>query len=139
MDKQILEQYIDACEQLKDVKRDIEELKKRKRQQEQDAVKGSSHDFPYTMQTFHIEGIAYPLMQTMENEEHLECILKDRLQNAAVIKRDVEAWINTIPMRMQRIIRYRFFDGMTWEQVARKIGRRATSDSVRKEYENYMR
>lgn len=41
-------------------------------------------------------------------------------------------WINTIPVRMQRIIRYRIFEGMTWEQVAIRMGRGATEISMKK-------
>ena len=54
------------------------------------------------------------------------------------IKQDVEMWINTIPVRMQRIIRYRLFQGMTWEQVAIRMGCGATGDSVRMEYVRFM-
>ena len=49
LDKQILEQYIDACELIKDTKEEIRKLRKRRSQIEQDSVKGSSHEFltPY--------------------------------------------------------------------------------------------
>ena len=45
----------------------------------------------------------------------------------------------TIPQRMQRIIRYRVFEEMTWAEVAQRMGRRATPDGIRKEYENFMK
>ena len=45
MDKQILVQYIDACAQVEDTKREILKLKKARKRIEQDAVKGSSHEF----------------------------------------------------------------------------------------------
>lgn len=57
MDKQILEQYIDACELIKDTKEEIKKLRKRRTQIQQDSVKGSSHEFPYTLQTYHLEGL----------------------------------------------------------------------------------
>ena len=41
LDKQILEQYIDACELIKDTKEEIGKLRKRRRQIQQDSVKGS--------------------------------------------------------------------------------------------------
>ena len=59
LDKQILEQYIDACELIKDTKDEIRKLRKRRSQIEQDSVKGSSHEFPYTLQTYHLEGLGY--------------------------------------------------------------------------------
>ena len=43
MDKQILEQYIDACELIKDTEEEIRKLRKRRRQIQQDSVKGPSH------------------------------------------------------------------------------------------------
>lgn len=138
MDKQILRDYIDACESVKETKRDLLELQRAKKRREQDVVKGSSHEFPYTAKTFHIGGIAYPLVQEPGEEERLEEILRERLRNAERIKHDVEAWLNTIPMRMQRIIRYRIFEELPWEQVAIKLGRRATADGVRMEYVRFM-
>lgn len=138
MDKRILEQYIDACAQVKETEAELEKIRRAKKRQEQDAVKGSSHDFPYTMQTYRIEGLAYASMQEPGAEDRLEEVLKERLRNAARIKQDVEVWINTIPVRMQRIIRYRIFERMTWEQVAIRMGRGATGDSVRVEYVRFM-
>ena len=139
MDKRILSDYIDACAQVKETKEALLKLRKAKKRREQDAVKGSSHEFPYTAQTFHIEGIAYPLVQDPGEEERLEEILRERLRNAERIKHDVEAWLNTIPMRMQRIIKYKIFEGLTWNQVAIRMGRKATADGVRMEYVNFMK
>ena len=139
MDKQILKDYIDACAQVKETKDALQKLQKAKKRREQDAVKGSSHEFPYTAQTFHIEGIAYPLVQDPGEEDRLEEILRERLRNAERIKHDVEAWLNTIPMRMQRIIKYKIFEGLTWNQVAIRMGRKATADGVRMEYVNFMK
>lgn len=138
MDKRILEQYIDACAQVKETEAELEKIRRAKKRQEQDAVKGSSHDFPYTMQTYRIEGLAYASMQEPGAEDRLEEVLKERLRNAARIKQDVEVWINTIPVRMQRLIRYRIFEGMTWEQVAIRMGRGATEASVKMEYLRFM-
>ncbi len=139
MDKHILEQYIDACAQVKETKAELERFRRAKKRQEKDAVKGSSHDFPYTMQTYRVEGLAYASMRELGEEDHLEEVLKERLRNAARIKQDVEVWINTIPVRMQRIIRYRIFEGLAWEQVAMRMGRGATGDSVRMEYVKFMK
>lgn len=138
MDKRILSDYIDACAQVKETKEALLKLRKAKKRRELDAVKGSSHEFPYTAQTFHIEGIAYPLVQDPGEEDHLEEILRERLRNAERIKHDVEAWLNTIPMRMQRIIRYRIFEELPWAEVAARMGRRATEASIKMEYLRFM-
>ena len=138
MDKRILEDYIDACAQVKETKEALLKLRKAKKRREQDAVKGSSHEFPYTMQTYHLDGLAYAVVMDPGEEDHLEEILRERLRNAERIKHDVEAWLNTISIRMQRIIRYRIFEELPWEQVAIKLGRRATADGVRMEYVRFM-
>ena len=138
MDKQILEQYIDACELIKDTKEEIGKLRKRRRQIQKDSVKGSAQEFPYTLQTYHLEGLGYAAVKDPDELDRMEELLAERIRNAERIKRQVEAWLNTVSPRMQRIIRYRVFEDMTWAQVAMKMGRKATADSVRMEFERFM-
>ena len=139
MDKEILKQYIDACEQVKEAKADILRLKKNRKKIVQDRVSGSAHEFPYTAKSFHIEGLSYPVVKEPDELERREAILQERLQKAEEIKRQVEAWMLTIPQRMQRIIRYRVFEELSWNEVAIRMGRKATADSVRMEYTNFMK
>ena len=139
MDKQILKDYIDACAQVKETKEALLKLRKAKKRRELDAVKGSSHEFPYTMQTYHLDGLAYAAVMDPGEEDRLEEILRERLRNAERIKHDVEAWLNTISMRMQRIIKYKIFEGLTWNQVAIRMGRKAPADGVRMEDVNLMK
>ena len=139
MDKEILKQYIDACEQVKEAKADILRLKKNRKKIVQDRVSGSAHEFPYTAKSFHIEGLSYPVVKDPDELDRREAVLRERLRRAEEIKRQVEAWMLTIPQRMQRIIRYRIFEELPWGEVAIKMGRRATADSVRMEYTNFMK
>ena len=67
-----------------------------------------------------------------------EELLEKRKEDAEKIKTRVEEWMNTIPVRMQRIIRYKIFEGLTWQQVAKKIGRKATEISLKKEYQRFF-
>ena len=138
MDKQILEQYIDACELIKDTKEEIRKLRKRRSQIQQDSVKGSSHEFPYTLQTYHLEGLGYAAVKNPDELDRMEKLLEERIRNAEKIKRQVEAWLNTVSPRMQRIIRYRIFEELTWVQVAVKMGRKATEEGIRKEFIRFM-
>lgn len=139
MDKQILEQYIDACELIKDTKDEIRKLRKHRSQIQQDSVKGSSHEFPYTLQTYHLEGLGYAAVRDPDELDRMEKLLEERIRNAEKIKRQVEAWLNTISPRMQRIIRYRIFEELTWAQVAVRMGRKSTPDGIRKEFEAFMK
>lgn len=137
MDKSILNDYIDACKLIKETEEDIRELERRK-EIVHDSVKGSNPDFPYQPQSFRIEGIREETQDRSCLEDDRQ-ILEERKANAKKLKLDVEAWMNTIPMRMQRIIKYKIFEGLTWEQVAQKMGRKTTGEAVRKEFENFMR
>lgn len=138
MDKQILEQYIDACELIKDTKEEIRKLRKRRSQIQNDSVKGSMQEFPYTLQTYHLEGLGYATVKDPDELDRMEDLLVERIKNAERIKRQVETWLNTISPRMQRIIRYKVFEEMTWAQVAVKMGRKATEEGIRKEFIRFM-
>lgn len=138
MDKQILYQYIDACELVKETEEEIRRIKRQRKRIEQDVVKGSSHDFPYTPANFHVEGLSYSVIKDPRSLEAQEQILEQRKAAAEKIKLQVEEWLVTVPPRMQRIIRYKVFDGLTWGQVAAKMGRKATVASVKMEFQRFM-
>lgn len=137
MDKAILQDYIDACELVKETEAEIRKLDRKKRTVVQTNVKGSSPEFPYIEQHFKIQGTAF----TVKDDSRLryeEKALAQRKARADEVRRQVDEWLLTVPIRMQRIIRYRYLEGLTWEQVATRMGRRATGDSVRKELERFF-
>lgn len=101
-------------------------------------MKGSMHEFPYVEQHFKVQGTTF----TVKDDSRLryeEKLLEQQKANAEQVKLQVEEWMLTIPSRMQRIIRYRYLEGMSWGQVAVKMGRRATADSVRMELERFLK
>ena len=116
----------------------IRQLQKNRKTVVVDAVKGSMHDFPFAAKSFKVAGIAHSVLEDPGQLDREELILEERKAAAAQIKSQVEAWLNTIPVRMQRIIRYRDFEELTWRQVAMKMGRKATEDSVRMEYQRFF-
>lgn len=137
MDKNILNDYIDACALVQETERDIRALKKKRKTIIQTNVSGSNPDFPYQPQHFKIEGTTF----TYADDSALrwdEGLLEHRKANAEKIKLNVEEWMLTIPARMQRIIRWKFLEELTWEEVAVKMGRKATGDSVRLEFQRFM-
>jgi len=137
MEKHILEQYVDACGQVRETEKEIRKLEGRRRKV-QDSVKGSNPEFPYEARSFHVEGTAEEASDylTLKYEEQF---LKEQKAQAQKLKLEVEAWMRTLPIRKQRIIRMRVFEGLSWQQVADKIGRKATGESIRKEYGNFMK
>nr|DAE63023.1 MAG TPA: Protein of unknown function (DUF722) [Caudoviricetes sp.] len=138
MEKSILEQYIDACELIKETEKDMQKLKKKKKTIVQTNVSGSNPEHPYNPQHFKIQGTTFTFREDSQLRME-EKVLKKRKADAEKIKTKVEEWMNTLPVRMQRIIRYKVFEGMTWQQVAKKIGRKATEESVKKEFQRFLK
>ncbi len=137
MNKEILNDYIDACELIKETEKDIKRLQKKKKTIVQTNVSGSNPDFPYNPTHFKIHGTTMTYAEDYQLRME-EKILKERKADAERLKLDVEEWMNTVPKRMQRIIRYKFFDGLTWEQTATKIGRKATGEGLRMEFQRFI-
>lgn len=137
MNKQILNNYVDACQLVKETEEDIRKLQKKK-EVVHDSVNGSMNEFPYVEQRFQLYGSREDPRDRLNLIKEME-LLQKRKDNANQIKLEVEAFLNTIPIRMQRIIRFRVFQKMPWEEVALKIGRGCTGDSIRMEYERFLK
>ena len=138
VDKKILYEYIDACALIRETEEDIRRLKRKKKTVVQTNVKGSNPDFPYQEQHFKVQGTAF----TYQDDQNLrleEKLLEKRKENAEKIKRQVEEWMQTILVRMQRIIRYKIFEERTWEETAARIGRKATENGLKKEFERFLK
>lgn len=138
MDKKILNQYIDALELIKETEEEIIKLEAMQTQMTQDSVMGSNPEFPYQPRRFKVEGVVFDGGDATKLHRQ-RAVLLQRRQQAEEIRTAVEEWMSTLPLRMQRIIRYHFFDGCTWRETARRIGRKATAESVRKEFENFFK
>ncbi|RHQ80633.1 RNA polymerase subunit sigma-70 [Blautia sp. AF22-5LB] len=137
MEKEIIEQYIDACEVVKETEKEITRLKKKRKTIVQTNVSGSNPEFPYNPMHFKSIGTSF----TYEEDSRLrreEKVLEEQKKAAERIKLEVEMWMLTIPLRMQRIIRYRIFEKKSWEKVAEKLGRNATGESIKKEYQRFF-
>ena len=137
MDKKILREYADACKLIKETEEDIRKLWQKKKTVIQTNVKGSMNEFPYAAQHFKIEGSTFTVRDDSRLRQE-EILLEKRKEQAEAIRQQVHEWMLTIPVRMQRIIRYRYLEELSWEQVAVKMGRKATADSVRKELDRFF-
>lgn len=138
MDKNILQEYIDACELVKETEKEIRKLNQKKKTIIQTNVKGSMHEFPYVEQHFKIQGTTFN-MKDDSSLRYEEKLLEQQKTKAEQVKLQVEEWMITIPSRMQRIVKYRYLEGLSWGQVAARIGRKATENSVKKEFERFMK
>ena len=137
MDKKILEDYIDACAFIKDTEAEIERLEKKKRYV-QDKVRGSNPDWPYEERSFNIGGTTETVPDSAALAKERQ-ILDEQRRIALDLKLGVEEWMKEIPFRMQRIIKYKFFNRLSWEEVATLMGKKCTADGVRMEFNNFMK
>ena len=137
MDKRILEEYIDACEVIRETEKEIHKLEQKKGITANETVSGSNPEFPYNPQHFKVQGTTYSYADDLRLRTQKE-VLKQRKEKAEALKLQVEVWLISIPFRMQRIIKYRIFEDMTWQQVADRMGRKSTEESVRKEFQRFF-
>lgn len=138
MDKNILSGYIDACELIRETEQDIKKLEKKRILTVQGTVKGSNPEFPYQEQHFKYSGPEYGYGDDIRLRQE-EKLLEERRKRATEIKVQAEEWLNEIPLRMQRIIRYKFFEGLSWGEAADRMGRKSTENGLKKEFERFMK
>lgn len=135
--KQLLSEYADACELIKETEKDIKKLESEKRIVVYDKVKGSMREFPYTEQNFSISGRTdKTVIEKKIDSEYI--VLEERKRKAEEIKQQVQVIINRATPRMQRIIRYKYLEGLTWRQISSKL-HNTTEESVRKEFERFLK
>lgn len=138
--KQLLKEYVDACVLVEESKERLEKIKNSRVGTTSDCVQASLKEFPYTRTTLKIEGAVPDDLEYKNSMLHLqEEEVKKQMAKAAVIKQQVEEYMYKIPLRMQRIIRYKYFDNMSWEQVADRIGRGATGSSLQMEFNRFLK
>lgn len=66
--------------------------------------------------------------------------LIDRDEKLAELETKVEHFLSELDdSRMRQMIAYRYIEGMSWEQVADKIGGKCTMDSCRKSVERFLK
>lgn len=137
MDKSVLSDYIDACEFLKETEAEIKKLEG-KRRVVQDKVKGSNPEWPYEERSFALGGVVETEADS-DRLRHERRLREIQRKDAEELKLQVEEWMLTIPFRMQRIIKYKYFNGLSWDEVARLMGRTCTAGSVKMEIQRFLK
>ena len=138
--KEVLIQYSDLQKECKEVREKIEKLERQIAKIEADgAVVDKVRGGLGGLQSFKIEGFPYPeysrkktlLYARKATLSELEMELLETLN-------EVEEFIASISdSHIRRIINLRVIDGLSWNEVARKIGGN-TEDSVKKAFYRFM-
>lgn len=135
--KELIRQYVDAAELAEETLADLEELNKKKCMV-LGKVKGSNPDFPYEARSFSVSGTTCTFREADKIREQ-ERILEERYQAAVSTKEAAERFISSAPPRIQRIIRYRYIKGLSWDMTAAKMGASVSADGIRKELERFLK
>lgn len=103
-----------------------------------DTVTGSDPYFPYTERTFTITGIDYD--DYHRQAQKLQRRLEKRAKQLVQLVEDTYKYIENIDDSLIRqIITLRHLNGLTWEQVAARIGGNNTADSVRMMHDRFLK
>lgn len=142
VDRKFLEQYEDMVSEIPEIEVKIKQLEEKIKRIEEgetviDSVKGGNGG----TQHFVIEGVPIP-MYTKNKSRLLSLKLSYELLRVEVEDKvtEIEEFIATIPdSRIRRIVSMKYIEGLSWHETAERLGRYATADSARKEFERFFR
>ncbi len=144
MDKDILVQYTDLQEEIRDIRRRAERARGQMERLETegtvlDAVKGTRQDG--TFGSIRIEGFPYADYEKRRRSLQSYLLkLAEMEEKLLELTNQAEEYINSIEdSRMRRIVQYRIMDRLSWYEVADKMGGKATSDSCKKYFERFLK
>ena len=139
--KEILIQYSDLQEEVKEVRERIVKTERQIAKIEEegsviDTVTGGSGN----NQHFKIEGFPYP------EYNRKKTLLYARKATLASLEMELLETLNQVEefiasvadSRMRRIVNFRFIENLSWNQTAHRIGGNATADSIRMEFNRFM-
>lgn len=113
-----LNQYKDLVEECKELTLQINKCES-KNVVCSDIVVGSMDEYPYSKRTFEIKGIQLQQDELCKQlKEKLSHKRIELLSHMADIENKIE---NIDNARVRRIIRLRYFEGLSWKAVARKV------------------
>lgn len=138
--KEVLIQYADLQKESKEIRGRIEKLEEQiERIESQGAVVDKVSGGEGGIQSFKIEGFPYPEYSRKKTLLYARKATLSELELEIIeTLNEVESFISTVKdSHMRRIITLRVVDGLTWNQVASKIGGN-TEDSVRKAFDRFM-
>lgn len=141
MNKNILVQYADLKEEVKELHNKIDRLEQQIMQiKEEGTVKDSVKGGLGGIQHFTVEGFPttnYNKKTNLLKKQRL--LLKKREEKLLELLSQTEEFINSIEdSQMRRIINLRIIEDMTWQQVANRLKGRNTADGVRMRFERFM-
>ena len=140
MTKEILNQYMDLQKEIKEVRGRIRQVEEQIQKIEEDGIVADTvSGGEGGIQRYRIEGFPYP------EYSRKKTLLYTRRTILANLEMDLVETINGVEdfiasvedSRMRRIIDLRFLQGLSWQQVAARIGGN-TESSVKMSFQRFM-
>lgn len=141
VDRKFLEQYADMVREIPELEAKIDRLEAQIAKIEAEgAVKDTVSGGNGGTQHFVIEGFPIPEYKKKRTRLLSVKMSYEQLKNNVEEKvMEIETFIAGIDdSRIRRIITMKYIDGLSWTETAEKLGRYATADSARKEFERYF-
>ncbi len=142
MNKQILKQIPDIKKEIRDLEREIDATKRRidtlKRNEVYDTVTGSRADL--TIGPIKVRG--HPEKEYEKRLRELQkkkALMEKKKTELSEMESNAEEYIQSISQSgLRRILRYRYMDNLSWQQVATRMGHKYSAESCRKRVERFM-
>jgi len=123
-----LEQYRDLRKELEQLKRQIDELSKKRIATATDVVQASLEEFPYTQHTVVVTGTK---ARAAKNKERLLRIYRRRRVKLEKDQLEVEQWIAALEdSKLRQIVTLRYVQGASWRRVGSEVYGSALSESA---------
>ncbi len=141
MDKKILKQLPNIRREIRELEREIASVQKNiddlRRNKIYDTVVGSREDL--TIGPIKVRGHPKGYEKKISELQKKKALMNSKKMELLQIENEAEAYINSIQdSRMRRIMRFRYVDGLSWQQVAAKMGSPYTADSCRMAHKRFM-
>lgn len=137
MTKELLEQADSLIEEIKDIERRLKNIEKREKTILGDSVTGSEKEYPYIKRNFRINGVGNNLFSGKTKRQYKK-MLKSKKYKYERIMKQIEYQLNYIKdSEIRRIIRYRYYDNLSWIQIQIKM-KYNTEDTARKKIKRFF-
>lgn len=139
--KEILIQYADLQEEVKELRGQIDNLERQiEKIEKEGCVKDSVKGGLGGIQHFVVEGFPIPAIERKTSMlRNRQQMLNNREIRLLETLNEVEEFIDAIKdSHIRRLITARVIDNLTWQQVANKMGGYSTADGARKTFERFL-
>lgn len=139
--KEILIQYADLQEEVKELRGQIDNLERQiEKIEKEGCVKDSVKGGLGGIQHFVVEGFPVPAIERKTSMlRNRQQMLNNREMRLLETLNEVEEFIDTVnDSYIRRIITARVIDGLTWQKVAEKMGKNSTEESIKKTFYRFL-